>query len=138
MSKDINGKTLLIVGDESIGDKIRRCIEEASKIPESKTAIDYTAPEYQANAIPSPDKIQGPVEIENKDEVIYYLWKLLDDLDTIEDMSGSRDDVFRKLAFATQQRRHNILTESQVQNLYDKYYKADEDILPVDEGNEMV
>lgn len=67
------------------------------------------------------------IEPEYKDRVIFELWKLLDDIDTISDLAKWDNSMFRKLALKKAELRHDILTPSQVDQLYDRYYALKDD-----------
>lgn len=59
-----------------------------------------------------------------KDEQIYRLWKLLDDIDTLDDAVKSNDKAFREHARTIQQKRREIVPEHEVDSLYSQFYKA--------------
>lgn len=55
-------------------------------------------------------------------EQIYRLWKLLDDIDTLDDAVKSNDKAFREHTRTVQRKRFEIVPEDQVDALYAKYY----------------
>lgn len=55
-------------------------------------------------------------------EVIYRLWRLLDNIDTYSDVAKSDDKLYRKLVEAEQKDRWLVLDQETVDDLYDKYY----------------
>lgn len=59
----------------------------------------------------------------SKDEQIYHLYKLLDDIDTLDDAVKSDDEAFRVQVRRVQIQRHKIVDSKQADELYDKYYK---------------
>jgi hypothetical protein len=54
--------------------------------------------------------------------VIYQLWKLLDDIDSMDDCCGNNDNKFREIVYTIQRKRFNIMTEEEVDELYDMFY----------------
>lgn len=40
----------------------------------------------------------------------YLLWKLLDDIDTLDDACKDNDDLFRRSAYDVQQKRFDIMS----------------------------
>lgn len=58
----------------------------------------------------------------DKDRIIYQLWKLLDDIDTLDDMSKDDDKGFRSSVYRIQQKRHGVLVQEQVDELYKVYH----------------
>jgi hypothetical protein len=61
----------------------------------------------------------------SKDKQIYRLWKLLDDIDTLDDAVKDNDKAFREHARTIQQKRREIVPESQVDELYNRFYGDD-------------
>ncbi len=51
----------------------------------------------------------------------YELWRLLDDIDTLDDACRENDAAFRKLTYAKQRKRFGIIAEPIVGELYDAY-----------------
>lgn len=60
-------------------------------------------------------------------KVAYHLWKLLDDIDTLDDTVKSNDKSYRDISRSIQKRRWNYLDEGEVKKLYDSYYDIIED-----------
>ena len=58
----------------------------------------------------------------DKDEMIYKLWKLLDDIDTLDDAAKDNDLAFRKGCYKVQRKRFDIVPQEYIDNLHDKYY----------------
>jgi len=58
----------------------------------------------------------------SKDEQIYQLWKLLDDIDTLDDAVKSNDGVFRELTRNRVKKRHSIVPTDELDHLYSVYY----------------
>jgi hypothetical protein len=58
----------------------------------------------------------------DKDEQIFRLWKLLDDIDTLDDAVKDNDKAFREHARTIQQKRRGIVPEAEVDKLYDRFY----------------
>ena len=58
----------------------------------------------------------------DKDRIIFCLWSLLDDIDTMGDISKDNDKFYREKVEQIQKRRHDLLTDEQVDSLYKKYY----------------
>jgi len=61
----------------------------------------------------------------NKDKIIYELWKLLDNIDTASDMYKNDLNGFSSFTFKEQQKRHELLSDEQVKKLYDEYFVWD-------------
>lgn len=59
----------------------------------------------------------------SKDEQIYRLWKLLDDIDTLDDAVKSNDKAFREHARTIQRKRFEIVPDGEVDKLYKQFYK---------------
>lgn len=60
----------------------------------------------------------------SKDEQIYRLWKLLDDIDTLDDAVKSNDKAFREHTRTIQRKRFEIIPESFVDELYAQFYRG--------------
>ena len=59
------------------------------------------------------------MEVEEK---AFKLWKLLDDIDTLDDSCRENDELFRKLVYDMQRRRFEIIDIPEINELYEKYY----------------
>lgn len=62
---------------------------------------------------------------EDKDRIIYELWKLLDNIDTFSDMYKDNYEGLSKAVYREQQKRWKIIEN--VDDLYDKYHPKDEE-----------
>ena len=60
--------------------------------------------------------------MQDKDRIIYELWKLLDDIDTASDMFARDYKGLAEYVYKIQQKRHGIVGEEQIDALYDRYY----------------
>jgi hypothetical protein len=60
----------------------------------------------------------------SKDEIIYKLWKLLDDIDTLDDAVKSNDKAFREHTRTIQRKRFEVVSDEAIQPYYDKFYGA--------------
>jgi len=58
---------------------------------------------------------------ETTEKKCYELWRLLDDIDTLDDMAKEDDKAFREACYKIQQRRWEIINEDTIAKLYDKY-----------------
>lgn len=58
----------------------------------------------------------------NRDKQVYHLWKLLDDIDTLDDAVKSNDRAFREHVRRIQRKRFEIVDEATVDALYKLYY----------------
>lgn len=58
----------------------------------------------------------------SKDEQIFRLYKLLDDIDTLDDAAKSNDKAFREHVRTIQKQRHLVVTNTQADKLYDRFY----------------
>ena len=58
----------------------------------------------------------------SKDEQIFRLYKLLDDIDTLDDAAKENDATFRAKCYIIQKQRHLVVTGSQADKLYDRFY----------------
>lgn len=65
--------------------------------------------------------------IEEKDRIIFELWKLLDDIDTMSDIAKDNDKMYRDKVQQIQRLRFNYLTEDQINDLYEKFYDKSEE-----------
>jgi hypothetical protein len=63
-----------------------------------------------------------------KDRIIYQLWKILDDIDTISDIVKSDDKVYRRLVEEKQRLRFMCASSEYVDELYKKYYVQPENM----------
>ena len=64
--------------------------------------------------------------LKDKDKIIYELWKLLDNIDTMSDMYKSNYQAFNEQVYIEQQKRWKLLSEKEVDELYTKYHPTDE------------
>lgn len=60
-------------------------------------------------------------------EVAFHLWRILDNIDTFDDMAKTDSIVFRKLVKREQRRRWDWLSEEKLETLYDHFWKNPED-----------
>lgn len=58
----------------------------------------------------------------DRDELIFQLWKIIDNIDTFGDMAKSNDKAFRSLTEKEQRKRWDFASQDLVDFLYDKYY----------------
>jgi len=58
----------------------------------------------------------------NKDRIIYELWKIIDNIDTIGDAAKGDDKGYRKAVEREQRKRWEFLDEKEVDRLYDRYH----------------
>lgn len=56
------------------------------------------------------------------EKIALELWKLLDDIDTLDDACKDNDASFRKHAYDFQQKRHAILSASEWELRWEQYY----------------
>lgn len=54
--------------------------------------------------------------------VIYRLWKIIDDIDTISDVVKSNDKLYRKFVEDKQKERFKIVPEVVINELYERFY----------------
>jgi len=59
-----------------------------------------------------------------KDEIIFKLWRILDDIDTASDMFKENYEGFAKSVYRKQQERWKVLSDNDIEKLYDKYFKS--------------
>jgi hypothetical protein len=52
----------------------------------------------------------------------WQLWKLLDDIDTLDDACKGDDAAFRKSCYEKQRKRFDVIGESNIDALYDDYH----------------
>lgn len=81
----------------------------------SMTAVEHTQVDPQSDV----------TEID-KDRVIYQLWKIIDDIDTIGDVAKGNDKLYRKFVEQKQRSRFDVIPEPIIDQLYDKYYAQPE------------
>lgn len=62
----------------------------------------------------------------SEEQQVYELWKLLDDVDTLDDAVKSNDRAFREHTRSIIKKRHTLLTSFKLDELYDKYYSPQE------------
>lgn len=58
----------------------------------------------------------------NKDELIFQLWRIIDNIDTFGDMAKSNDKAFRSLTEKEQRKRWEHASPEFIDHLYDKFY----------------
>jgi len=63
---------------------------------------------------------------DEKDRIIYELWKLLDNIDTASDIAGSNTALYIGMVRQIQKQRWRIIEEDFVDELYDKYHPKEE------------
>jgi hypothetical protein len=56
-----------------------------------------------------------------RDEQVFRLWRLLDDIDTLDDMCRFDDERFRDMAREVQRQRFAILSGEDFEELWRKY-----------------
>lgn len=64
---------------------------------------------------------------EDKDRIIYELWKLLDNIDTASDIAKDNTTLYIGMVNSIQKQRWRIIEEDFVDELYDKYHPKDEE-----------
>jgi uncharacterized coiled-coil DUF342 family protein len=69
------------------------------------------------------------IEIDKLREKVYNLFKLLDDIDTTGDMYKGNINARLQRVDGIADERHKILSECEIDSLYHKFYKEEEDIL---------
>lgn len=69
-----------------------------------------------------PTGVLGRTKPMTKDEQIFKLYKLLDDIDTLDDAVKSNDKAFREHTRTIQRKRHDIVSNSEADILYDQFY----------------
>jgi hypothetical protein len=62
----------------------------------------------------------------DSDEKIYRLWKLLDDIDTLNDAARENNQAFRFAVRDIQQKRWQIVDRDEIDKLYERFYKSGE------------
>lgn len=58
----------------------------------------------------------------DKDELIFQLWRIIDNIDTFGDMAKSDDKAFRAMTEREQKKRWNYASSEYVDHIYTKYY----------------
>src|SRR5690554_5484374 len=58
----------------------------------------------------------------NRDELIFHLWRIIDNIDTFGDMAKSDDKAFRAMTEREQKKRWSHTSEDFVDYLYSQYY----------------
>lgn len=58
----------------------------------------------------------------NKDKLIYELFKIIDDIDTISDIAKDDMDLYRSLVQSSVEERWKYITEKEIDVLYEKYH----------------
>lgn len=61
------------------------------------------------------------------DYTVYRLYKLLDDIDTADDIAKSDDRLYRKLVRRYHKQRHEIVPMPEADRLYDEFYDKEEE-----------
>jgi hypothetical protein len=56
------------------------------------------------------------------EKCIYDLYRLLDDIDTLDDAVKTNDKAFREHARTIQRKRHDVVPTWYVDKLYNKFY----------------
>jgi len=56
------------------------------------------------------------------EQQVFELWRLLDDIDTLDDAVKSNDKAFREHTRTILKKRHKLITSFKLDELYDKYY----------------
>ncbi len=62
-------------------------------------------------------------EYDNRDKIIYNLWKLLDDIDTASDIFKSSYESLASYTYRIQRKRFEYADEVYINLLYNKYYQ---------------
>lgn len=57
----------------------------------------------------------------NKDKVIYELWRILDNIDTMGDIAKSDNAYYRRRVVELQNKRWDVIGELDIDELYEKY-----------------
>jgi hypothetical protein len=57
----------------------------------------------------------------DREEQAFRLWRLLDDIDTLDDSCRNNDAAFRDLVRRVQQRRFSLMTGEDFDSLWEKY-----------------
>lgn len=74
----------------------------------------------------------------DRDELIFHLWRIIDNIDTFGDMAKSDDRSFRAMTEREQKKRWSYANQDFVDYLYDQYYDrsnkngAPRDIVPTE------
>lgn len=76
---------------------------------------EYYCPECPGNMV------KHTHEASRLEKKIVELWKILDNIDTAGDAAKDSDAAYRSLVEALQRQRWEVLTEDEIDALYDKY-----------------
>jgi hypothetical protein len=60
----------------------------------------------------------------DSDEKIYRLWKLLDDIDTLDDAAKNDALALRNAVRVAQKKRWQVVGEAEIDKLYERFYPA--------------
>ena len=60
-------------------------------------------------------------QLQKSRKQIFGLWRLLDDIDTLDDMCRENDSAFRSKAYRKQRRRFDITSEKEYEKLYKEF-----------------
>lgn len=58
----------------------------------------------------------------SKYEQIFHLWKLLDDIDTLDDAVKENDKAFREHTRTLIKKRHTLIDSDDLDDLYARFY----------------
>lgn len=58
----------------------------------------------------------------NYEEIIYKLWRIIDDIDTVSDIAKGNDSWYRHRVEELQRKRWDVLDEKTVDEIYNKFY----------------
>ena len=64
-----------------------------------------------------------------KNEIIFKLYKLLDDIDTASDMFKDDYEGLAKYVYRKQRERFDVVSQGLAKKLYDKYYEYPQDYI---------
>jgi len=70
--------------------------------------------------------------------IAFDLFRLLDDVDTASDIAKGDEMLFRRLVQHIHEKRHDVLCDEDIENLYTSFYTVEDDILApmLDDGEE--
>lgn len=60
----------------------------------------------------------------DKDKLIYELWQIIDNIDTISDIAQTDHEVYRSMVEREQHKRWGVLSENYLIFLYSKYHNG--------------
>jgi len=75
----------------------------------------------------SPDQAKDICLALNNREKLYHLWKIIDDIDTADDMCKENDKCYRNMVSKLQRSRWEVLSEEEVDLLYKDYFTWDKE-----------